>query len=480
MTRDQDSSSKPIRSFIDGRWADDGTSFDVVAPYDGQVVAQALEATPGMVEEAVRAAVRAKATVAAIPPYERAAILRRVQAAILARQEEIALSITRETGKVLRDTREEVRRSSETIGLCAEEAVRIQGEHVPLEASAAGAGKVAIMLRFPVGVVGAIVPYNAPFNLTCHKLGPALAAGNAVVMKSAPEAPTCARLAVEIFAQAGVPAGGINLVHGRTAVGEALVRNPQVDFITFTGSTRGGAAVKQAAGMRRVLLELGGLGPNIVHADADVDRAASMSALHGTRLAGQSCISVQNLFVHRSVVDRFLDVHVAAVRKLVLGDPFEATTDVGPVINVAAAERIESWLNEAQKSGARVLCGGTRRGAFLEPTVVTDVTETMKVVCQEIFGPVIVVRPYDDISEPIGWINASGFGLNCGLFTASLKTAFRAVREIQCGGVIINGTSSFRPDQVPYGGIKNSGLGREGPRYSIMEMTEQKLVVFTD
>lgn len=469
-----------MHNFVDGRWTDDGAPFEVIAPHTGEVVCRAPEASAALVDEAIDAASRAKPLVASMPPYERAALLRRVQAAIVERLEEIALSITRETGKVLRDTREEVRRASDTIGLCAEEAIRIQGEHVPLDGSAAGAGKLAVMLRFPVGVVGAIVPFNAPFNLACHKLGPAFAAGNAVVMKSAPEAPTCARIVFELFAEAGMPAGAMNLVHGHTATGEALVRNPKVNFLTFTGSTRAGAAVKQAAGMRRLLLELGGLGPNIVHADADVDKTAAMTALHGTRLAGQSCISVQNLFVHRSILSRFLEQHVAAVRKLILGDPLDPRTDVGPVINEAAAKRIEGWLKEAQRAGARLLCGGERRGAFVEPTVLTDVTESMKVVCEEIFGPVIVVRPYDDLEEPIAWINASGFGLNCGVFTASLATAFRALRTIECGGVIINGTSTFRPDQVPYGGIKNSGLGREGPRYAIEEMTEQKLVVFAN
>ncbi|HVZ46815.1 MAG TPA: aldehyde dehydrogenase family protein [Ramlibacter sp.] len=467
-----------VRGFIEGRWPDDGTPFDVIAPYSGQPVARALESPPALVHEAVAAAARAKPAVRGMPPYERAALLRRVQAATIERLEEIATAITRETGKVLRDTREEVRRASETLGLCAEEAIRIQGEHVPLDGSAVGAGRLAMLLRFPVGVVGAIVPFNAPFNLACHKLGPSFAAGNATVMKSAPEAPTCAKLLVEMFAEAGAPAGSVNLVHGRTATGEALVNDPGVDFITFTGSTRAGAAVKQAAGMRGVLLELGGLGPNIVHADADVDKAAAMTALHGTRLAGQSCISVQNLFVHRAVLERFLDVHVAAVRKMTLGDPLDAATEVGPVINEASAIRIESWLQEAERAGARILCGGKRRGAFIEPTVVTDTREDMKVVCQEIFGPVIVVRPYGDLDEPIRWINASGFGLNCGVFTASLATAFRAIREIECGGVIVNGTSTFRPDQVPYGGIKNSGIGREGPRFSIQEMTTQRLVVF--
>jgi acyl-CoA reductase-like NAD-dependent aldehyde dehydrogenase len=388
------------------------------------------------------------------------------------------MAITRETGKTIRDTREEVRRASDTIGLCAEEAIRITGEQVPMDGSPNGAGKLAMLLRFPVGVVAGIVPFNAPFNLTCHKLGPALAAGNAVVIKAPPEAPSCVQLAVELFLEAGMPPAALSLLHGKVATGEALVRHPGVNFITFTGSTRGGLAVRQAAGMRRVLLELGGLGPNIICADADVERAATMTANHGVRLAGQSCISVQNLFVHRSIVDDFVRVQTATVSRMKVGDPMDPTTDVGPVIDERAAIRIESWVREAAEAGARILCGGKRHGAVVEPTLITNASPTMKVVCQEIFGPVIVIRPFDDLNEPIAWINQSGFGLNCGIFTRSLDIAFRALRQIECGGVIINGSSTFRPDQIPYGGIKNSGVGREGPRYAVMEMTEQKLVVF--
>lgn len=466
------------QNIIAGRLRNDGDPFDVVASFTGKVVTRALAATPQMVDEAVKGVMSAKGAIAPMPGYERASVLRRVQASIVGRLEEIATAITRETGKTIRDTREEVRRASETIGLCAEEAIRITGEQVPMDGSANGAGKLALLMRFPVGVVAGIVPFNAPFNLTCHKLGPAFAAGNAVVIKSPPESPTCVQLAVELFIAAGMPPAAVSLLHGGTPTGEALVRHPGVDFITFTGSTRGGAAVKQAAGMRRVLLELGGLGPNIVHGDADVGRAATMTANHGVRLAGQSCISVQNLFVHRTIVDAFIEQQTAVVSGMVVGDPMDARTDIGPVIDERAAARIESWLREAQKAGARVLSGGTREGALVAPTLITDVVPSMKVVCQEIFGPVIVIRPYDDLKEPIEWINQSGFGLNCGIFTRSLDVAFRAIREIECGGVIINGSSTFRPDQIPYGGIKNSGLGREGPRYAVMEMTEQKLVVF--
>lgn len=467
-------------NIIGGRTSREGEPFEVTSPQNGRVVTHVLAASSDLVDCAVREACAARRTVANLPGHERAAILRRAQAAVVRRLEEIAVAITRETGKTIRDTREEVRRASETIGLCAEEAIRITGEQVPMDGSHNAAGKLAMLLRFPVGVVAGIVPFNAPFNLTCHKLGPALAAGNAVVIKAPPEAPTSVQKCVEIFNEAGMPPGSLSLLHGGSATGEALVRHPGVNFITFTGSTRAGTAVRAAAGMRRVLLELGGLGPNIVCADADIERAASMTASHGVRLAGQSCISVQNLFVHRDVLVEFVQRQTAIVSRMKVGDPMAADTDVGPVINDQAAARIELWLREAVDAGARILCGGRRRGAFVEPTLVTDVNATMKVVCQEIFGPVIVLRPFTDLDEPIEWINHSNFGLNCGIFTRSIDAAFRALREIECGGVIINGSSTFRPDQIPYGGIKSSGLGREGPHYAVMEMTEQKLVVFNN
>lgn len=465
-----------IRCLIGGTWRDSAERLDVVDPYSGSVVARAPVATAQDVADAVGAASAARPAAAA-PGYQRADLLRRVQALIREREEEIASSITRETGKAIKDTRTEVRRSRETIGFCADEAIRIEGQHVPLDGSELGAGKLAVMLRFPVGVVGAIVPFNAPFNMACHKVGPAIAAGNAVVFKAPPEAPSCIQMLARAFLDAGLAPSVLNVLHGGAAVGEAIVRDPRVGFVSFTGSTRAGIAVKAAAGLRRVTLELGGLGPNIVHADADVASAAPLCALNGMRLAGQSCVSVQNLFVHRSILEAFMGPFLAALKALVLGDPMDPATDVGPMINVAAARRVESWVDEARAAGAKVLCGGRRRDAFYEPTAIADVTPDMKVVCQEIFGPVIVVRPYSQLEDVIRWINDTGFGLNCGLFTESTRTAMRAVREIRCGGIIVNATSTFRPDQTPYGGIGQSGNGREGPARAVRDMTDERLVI---
>lgn len=466
-----------VRNLIGGQWRDGNAAFDVVDPFRGDIVTRAVTADFGDVEDAVGCAVTAQKA-AAEPGHVRAGWLRGAQVLVRERAEQFALAITRETGKPIRDARAEVGRSVETLGLCAEEAIRIEGEHVPLDGSALGAGKLAFVLRFPVGVVGAIVPFNAPLNMACHKIGPAIAAGNSVVFKTPPEAPTCAQLLAQAFMDAGLPKGVLNVLHGDASVGDRLVRDARIGFVTFTGSTRAGAAVKAAAGLRRTTLELGGLGPNIVEPDVDVATVAHQCALNGTRLAGQSCVSVQNLFVHRDILDVFIESFVGVMRGLQVGDPMSPDTAVGPMINQSAAERVEAWVEEARAGGARVLCGGRRHGTFFEPTALIDVTSEMRVVCQEVFGPVIVVRPYGDISEPIEWINGTGVGLNCGLFTDSTRTTMRAIRQIRCGGIIVNGTSTFRPDQIPYGGVGQSGNGREGPSRAVLDMTDERLVVF--
>jgi acyl-CoA reductase-like NAD-dependent aldehyde dehydrogenase len=340
-----------------------------------------------------------------------------------------------------------------------------------------GAGKLAFLLRFPVGVVAGITPFNAPFNLACHKVAPALAAGNVIVLKPPPQAPLTVHKMVELFVDAGTPAGFLSVLYG-DEVGPALVRDPRVDFITFTGSSRVGAEIKAASGMRRVALELGGNGPTIVAEDAVVEDCAPLCARNAMRLAGQSCISVQTVYVHERVYDAFVGRLVGAVQALELGDPLDETTDVGTLIDEAAARRVEGWVREAAAGGARVLTGGTRHGAAFEPTVLVDVAPEMKVVCDEVFGPVVSVLRFSDLDGVIERVNASRFGLHCGVFTRSLEVALRCARMIRAGGVIINGTSTWRTDQLAYGGVKESGVGRQGPRYSIRDMTEERLVVF--
>jgi acyl-CoA reductase-like NAD-dependent aldehyde dehydrogenase len=352
----------------------------------------------------------------------------------------------------------------------------MEGEHVPLDATPMGAGKLAMMLRYPVGVVGAITPFNAPFNLAAHKVAPAIAAGNTIVLKPPPQAPLVVHKLIELFVEAALPAGFLNVVYGRTA-GPLLARDPRIDFITFTGSTRVGAEIKAASGLRRVALELGGTGQTILHHDADVDAAAPVCARNAMRLAGQSCASVQNIYVHEARYDEFATKLAAEVRKLKTGDPLDPETDVGCLIDEAAAARVEAWIREAVAGGARVVVGGGRLGAQLEPTLLLDVNPSMQVVCSEVFGPVVSVQRFSDVETVFDIVTNAPLGLQCGIYTRSLETALAAVRRLRTGAVIVNGTSTWRTDQLPYGGVKNSGIGREGPRYAIREMTEERLVV---
>ena len=465
----------PMR--IGSRWVDGSASFESRDPYRGTLVAAAPASGPADVDAAFEAAAAAREAMAAMPGYERARRLRAAAALLAERRPLIAETMAREIGKAVRDADAEIRRSVETIELSAEEAVRIEGEHVPLDASEMGAGKTCMMLRFPVGVVVGITPFNAPVNLACHKIAPALAAGNAIILKAPPQAPLTVHRLIEVFVAAGFPDGAVNSLHGAEA-GPLLVADPRADFITFTGSSRAGAAIKAASGLRRVALELGGTGSTIVHADAEIGPAAALCARNANRLAGQSCISVQAVYVHNSVRAAFTEALVAAVDALRLGDPLGPDTDVGTLIDEAAARRVESWVEEARAGGATVLAGGTRTGAAYAPTVLTDVDPTMKVVCDEVFGPVVSVVGYDDIGEAFAAINRSPYGLQAGLFTFDVRVAMAAYRTLRVGGLIVNGTSTWRTDQLAYGGVKASGIGREGPRYAIRDMTEERLIVF--
>jgi acyl-CoA reductase-like NAD-dependent aldehyde dehydrogenase len=451
-----------VRMLIGGQWRVGEQTYAVRDPYRGDIVARAPESSPQDLDDALNAARAARGVAAAMPGYERAALLRRVGALLAERVDDIALAMSRETGKAIADARGEVARSQDTIQLSAEEAVRIQGEQVPLDASQMGAGKMAFLLRFPVGVVAGITPFNAPFNLACHKIAPAIAAGNTIVLKAPPQSPWVVAKLVELFHDAGAPAGTVNVLY----------------FVTFTGSSRVGAEIKAASGLRRVALELGGNGSTIVCADADVDEAAALCARNSMRLAGQSCISVQNVYVHDSVYDRFAERMVARVGTMRLGDPLDPKTEVGTLIDERAAQRVEQWVNEAVAQGATLLCGGRRHGAAYEPTVLADVTPAMRVVCEEIFGPVATLQRFTEVEPLFERISEEQYGLHTGIFTRSLPLAFDAIRKLRVGGVIVNGTSTWRTDQLAYGGIKASGIGREGPKFSIRDMTDERLVVF--
>jgi acyl-CoA reductase-like NAD-dependent aldehyde dehydrogenase len=466
-----------IPMLIDGEWRRATETYDVIDPYRKTVTSIGARSSVKDLDDALNAATKAKTVIAKMPAYERAAILRRAGKLLVERADVIAEIMARETGKAVKDAKAEIVRSQDTLSLSAEEAVRIEGEHIPLDASAMGAGKICFMLRFPVGVVAGITPFNAPVNLACHKIAPSIAAGNALVLKAPPQCPGVIHALAQIFVDAGTPAGVLNVLYG-DIVGPELVKDPRVDFITFTGSPRAGAAIKANSGLRRVALELGGNGVTIVHSDADIAEAAPLCGRNAMRLAGQSCISVQTCYVHRSQYEKFVELVTAEVKKLKLGDPLDQATDVGTVIDEAAAQRVEGWIKEAVAAGARVMTGGNRNGAQVEPTVIADVKPTMKVVCDEVFGPVISILPYDDIEDVFRFVSESRFGLQTGIFTKQTELAIRAVRSLRTGGVIINGSSTWRTDQLAYGGVKDSGIGREGPKYSIRDMTEERMVLF--
>jgi acyl-CoA reductase-like NAD-dependent aldehyde dehydrogenase len=466
-----------IPMLINGEWRRATQTYDVIDPYRKTVTSLGPRSTLKDLDDALNAATAAKSVIAKMPAYERAAILRRAGKLLVERADAIAEIMARETGKAVKDAKAEIVRSQDTLSLSAEEAVRIEGEHIPLDASAMGAGKICFMLRFPVGVVAGITPFNAPVNLACHKIAPSIAAGNTLVLKAPPQCPGVLHALTQIFVDAGTPAGVLNVLYG-DIVGPELVKDPRVDFITFTGSPRAGASIKANSGLRRVALELGGNGVTIVHSDADITEAAPLCGRNAMRLAGQSCISVQTAYVHRSQYEKFVELVTAEVKKLKVGDPLDQSTDVGTVIDEPAAQRVEGWIKEAVAAGARVTTGGKRNGAQVEPTVIADVKPAMKVVCDEVFGPVISILPYDDVEDVFRFVSESRFGLQTGIFTKQTELAIRAVRSLRTGGVIINGSSTWRTDQLAYGGVKDSGIGREGPKYSIRDMTEERMVLF--
>jgi acyl-CoA reductase-like NAD-dependent aldehyde dehydrogenase len=413
-----------------------------------------------------------------LPAHERAAILDRVAALLQERHDEVAQTISAEAGKPMKAARVEAERAVSTYTMAAVEARRLAGEVVPMDASAAGVGKVAYTMRVPIGIVGAITPFNFPLNLVAHKVAPALAAGCAVVLKPAGHTPLSALLLGELETEAGLPPGWLNVLVGPSAeIGDVIVEDERVKLITFTGSSGVGWKIRERAVKKRVNLELGNATPVVVEADADIEEAATKLAANAFSFAGQSCISVQRIYVKREAYDAFVSRFVPKVQALKVGDPGEEDTDVGPVIDEDARDRIVSWVEEAKSAGATVLAGGEVVGGLLQPTVLADVTQEMKVSCQEVFGPLCTVSPYSSSEEAFELANATEYGLQAGIFTANLKTALAAAAALEFGGVTVNEAPTFRADQMPYGGVKESGNTKEGPHYAVREMTEERLVV---
>jgi acyl-CoA reductase-like NAD-dependent aldehyde dehydrogenase len=462
---------------VDGRWLAEGELVEIRSPFSGEVVGRTWRGNAGHAEAAIAAAVRAFETTRRMASFERQRILREVSEGIADRAEEFAQSMAREAGKPLKAGRVEVERAVVTFEVAAEEATRIGGEWLSLDHQAATAGRWGILRRFALGPVAAITPFNFPLNLVAHKLSPAIAAGCTVVLKPAPQAPFCALLLAELIEKAGWPAGALNVVNLSNEDAAALVEDNRLKLLTFTGSGPVGWALKSRAGKKRVALELGGNAAVIVHSDADIEYAAERGVAGGFSYAGQSCISVQRLFVHRSVAHKFQEAFLARVAKLKTGDPLDETTDIGPLINEGAARRVVEWVEEAVRGGARLLTGGKRNGSVVEATVLTNTRPEMRVNCEEVFGPLVVMEEYDEFEEAIRRANDSPYGLQAGLFTQDARLIFMAYERLEVGGVIVGDTSAFRADQMPYGGTKESGMGRKGLRYAIEEMTEPKLLV---
>jgi acyl-CoA reductase-like NAD-dependent aldehyde dehydrogenase len=461
---------------VGGEWIETGDWLEVASPYDGSLVGRVAQAGAAETRQAIDAAERAMAD--PLPAHERAAILDRTARLVEERAEDVARTISAEAGKPMKAARIEAARAVSTFTMAAVEARKLAGDVVPMDASPAGTGKIAFTFRVPIGVVGAISPFNFPFNLVAHKVAPALAAGCAVVLKPASQTPLSALLLAELETEAGLPPGWLNVVSGPAGeIGDVIVDDERVALITFTGSAGVGWKLRERAARKRVNLELGNATPVIVAADADLEDTAARLAAHAFSFAGQSCISVQRIYVERSAYDRFLESFLPRVDALVVGDPSDEATDVGPLISAGERDRVLSWIDEATAQGARVLSGGSLDGDLLRPTVIADAPADSKVACEEVFGPLCTVTPYDSLDEAIRLANGTSYGLQAGIFTRDTAAALRAARELEFGGVTVNEAPTFRADQMPYGGVKDSGNTREGPAYAVHEMTELRLVV---
>jgi acyl-CoA reductase-like NAD-dependent aldehyde dehydrogenase len=461
---------------IGGEWVETGDWVEVRSPYSGDVVGRVAKAGAAEARRAVDAAEAAMRE--PLPAHKRAEILVRVAGHLGRRHEEVAQTISAEAGKPLKAAKVEAARAMSTFTMAAVEARKLAGEMVPMDASQAGEGKLAFTLRLPIGVVGAISPFNFPLNLVAHKIAPALAAGCAVVLKPASQTPFSALLLAELETEAGLPPGWLNVLVGPASeIGDVLVEDERVRAITFTGSGDVGWKLAERAPRKRVKLELGNATPVIVEADSDLDDAAAKLAANAFSFAGQSCISVQRIYVHRSRYDELLGRFLPAVEALVVGDPADESTDVGPMIDRDARDRVLAWIEEARAAGAEILTGGELDGELLRPTVIGNPAPDLKVSCEEVFGPVCTVTAYDTLDEAIELANATRFGLQAGIFTSNVKTALAAAHRLEFGGVTINEAPTFRADQMPYGGVKDSGNTREGPAYAVRELTEDRLVV---
>jgi acyl-CoA reductase-like NAD-dependent aldehyde dehydrogenase len=468
-----------MRNFIAGNWIDKPKKIEVRNPYDESIVDTVPKADAGDLEKALAFAERGAKVMAKLSSYERWKILRKAADLMAARNEELGQVISKEEGKIIAEGRGEASRAVETMMGSAEEAKRIHGETVPLDADPTGGKKLGFTLRIPCGVVAAIAPFNFPLNLVCHKVGPALAAGNTVIVKPASDTPLSALKLTEILLESGLPPEGIQCITGSGGeIGDALVADRRVRKVTFTGSREIGERICRTAGIKKVTMELGSNSPVIVMADADLEKVAAVVSMTGYGNAGQTCISTQRVLAAKKIYGDFLSALKPKVEALTTGNQLDEKSKVGPMVKESEAARVDEWINEALGGGARLVAGGGRRGAIYMPAVVADVHPDMRISRDELFGPAVVVTPFDTIEEAIALANDSVYGLAAGIFTENVEWAMKFAREAEAGNLHVNWGSQWRVDLMPYGGLKDSGFGKEGPRYAVEEMTELKMVVF--
>ncbi|USG63827.1 aldehyde dehydrogenase family protein [Brevibacillus ruminantium] len=464
--------------YIGGQWVEAERYSPLYAPYSGEQIAEIAQADSDLVEKAITAAQEAAQVMRRMPAYQRAAILEKIAHIMDQRLEEAAKIIALEAGKPIKTARGEVIRTIQTYKFAAEEAKRIHGETLPLDAAIGGEGRLAYTVREPLGVIGAITPFNFPMNLVAHKVGPSLAAGNTVVLKPASQTPLSAFFLAEVAEQAGVPAGALNVVTGSGAsVGDLLVKDPRVKALTFTGSPAVGIDIRNRAGLKRVTLELGSNSAVIIDRGVNLDEVIPRCIFGAFAYSGQVCISVQRIYVVKEVYETFLERLIAETNKLRGGDSLSEEADYSAMISPKETDRALAWIEEAKERGARVECGGSVEGRILQPTILTGVPADAKLSCQEVFGPIVIVNAVESVEEAVELVNDSRFGLQAGVYTQNLSLALKCADELHVGGVMINDIPTFRVDHMPYGGVKESGMGREGIKYAIEELTELKLVV---
>ena len=471
--------SEIYKTLIGGKWKEGEKLLEVTNKYGGEVIGSVPLTDKETFEEAIKSAQDGFSLISSMPAYRRSKILEKTSEKIEEKKDEITRIIAMETGKAWKHAKAEVERAVQTFKFASEEAKSIHGETVPMDAAFGGEKRIGFYLRFPVGVVGAISPFNFPLNLVTHKVAPAIAAGCSVVLKPASMTPLTSLKLGEIMMEAGLPDGALNIIIGSgSTVGNWLVTDERVSMITFTGSPPVGRDIKEKSGLKKVTLELGSNSACIVDESADLNLAVPRCVVGSFAYAGQVCISVQRIYVHQKIFDEFTQRFLKGTKQLKLGDPLNPETDMGPMITEGDAKRTESWVNEAVKGGAKILIGGKREKNLYYPTVLTNVKPEMKVMATEIFAPVVCFVPFDDFSDAVRMTDDSIYGLQAGVYTSDIEKAFQAVKGIRVGGVIVNDVPTYRADQMPYGGVKESGIGREGLKFAIEEMTDIKMVVF--